>query len=159
MVGAEDVGYNSQGELMGGTEYKFRVKKGSSMAGTLKPKRRIELHSRAWNDRFSVTHSKDNDKYHTFYKEFFDKNIKQKPEHITFIPKPQDPEVISKIKIIEEVREPLKKVTQIKKHLAKTMNWQHYHNVMASKNNQQVHMAFKEFFDRPIKLDPNGYHL
>jgi hypothetical protein len=82
-----------------------------------RPKKRLELHSRAWNDRFSVTYSKDNEKYHTFYKEFFDKGIRQKPEHITFFPKPQDPEVISKIKIIEEVREPIKKVVQIKKHL------------------------------------------
>jgi hypothetical protein len=67
---------------MGGTEYKFRIKKNSlkGSAGTLKPKKRNELHSRAWNDRFSVTYSKDNDKYHTFYKEFFDKDIKQKPE-------------------------------------------------------------------------------
>ena len=46
----------------------------------------------------------------------------------------------------------------LKKHLKKVQNWQHYHNVMASKNNNRVHTAFREFFDRPIKLDPNGYH-
>jgi len=60
---------------MGGTEYKFRIKK-NSLKSSLKPKKRSDLHSRAWNDRFSVTYSKDNDKYHTFYKEFFDKGIR-----------------------------------------------------------------------------------
>lgn len=55
-------------------------------------------HSRAWNDRFSVTYSKDNEKYHTFYKEFFGKQVKQKPEQVTFVPKPQDPETIEKLK-------------------------------------------------------------
>ena len=62
-------------------------------------------------------------------------------------------------RIVEEVREPLKKSSSIKKHLNLVHNWQNYHNVMASKNNKQVHVTFKEFFDRPIKLDPNGYHL
>jgi uncharacterized short protein YbdD (DUF466 family) len=62
-------------------------------------------------------------------------------------------------RLVEEVREPLKRKSQVKKHLVKLQNWQNYHNVMASKNNRQVHMTFKEFFDRPIKLDPNGYHL
>lgn len=82
------------------SDYKIRIKKNKvpmSQTGTyFRPKKQNQLHSRAWNDRFSVTYSKDNDKYHTFYKEFFDKNIKQKPEHITFFPKPQDPTVIKR---------------------------------------------------------------
>ena len=61
-------------------------------------KRYQNLHSRAWNDRFNVTYSKDNEKYHTFYKEFFDNPIRIKSEFITFVQKPQDPEVINKIK-------------------------------------------------------------
>lgn len=61
--------------------------------------------------------------------------------------------------MIEEIRENVKKPLVLKKHLKKIHNWQQYHNVMASKNNVRVHSAFKEFFDRPIKLDPNGYHL
>jgi hypothetical protein len=63
------------------------------------------------------------------------------------------------IRVIDEIRETVKKPSQIKKHLELAQQWQHYHNVMASKNNVQVHHTFKEFFDRPIKLDPNGYHL
>ena len=74
-------------------EYKLRLG-GGSRPRSIKPKKKLELHSRAWNDRLSVTYSKDNDKYHTFYKEFFDKPVKKKPEHITFFPRPQDPETI-----------------------------------------------------------------
>lgn len=87
------MGSNTEPDLMA-TDYRIRIKKnkvqGSSGEGSsyYKPKKYNQLHSRAWNDRFSVTYSKDNDKYHTFYKEFFDKTIKIKPEHITFFPKP-----------------------------------------------------------------------
>jgi hypothetical protein len=52
----------------------------------------------------------------------------------------------------------VKKTVQIKDHLKMVKDWQHYHNVMASKNNVQVHHTYKEYFDRPIRLDPNGYH-
>lgn len=71
---------------MAATEYRFRIKKNGSKV--YKPRKRYQLHSRAWNDRFSVTYSKDNEKYHTYYKEFFDKPIKIKTEQITFVPKP-----------------------------------------------------------------------
>jgi hypothetical protein len=160
-------------------DYRIRFKRGSS-AKKNGPKKFSQLHNRAWNDRFSVTYSKDNDKYHTFYKEFFGKPIKVKTEHITFFPKPQDPEVQLKLqyglepvatltpevtnelesraRLLDDVREPLKKPVKVKKHLQMIKDWQNYHNVAASKNNHQVHKAFKELFDRPIKLDPNGYH-
>jgi hypothetical protein len=71
------------------TDYRIRIKK---------PLKQKKIHSRAWNDRFNVTYSKDNEKYHTYFKEFFDKPIKQKPEQITFFPRPQDPEIIKKFK-------------------------------------------------------------
>jgi hypothetical protein len=119
-------------------DYRIRFKRGFS-AKKNGPKRFNQLHNRAWNDRFSVTYSKDNDKYHTYYKEFFDKPVKVKTEHITFFPKPQDPEVQLKLqygvepveilspeiatelesraRMLDDVREPLKKPVKVKKHL------------------------------------------
>lgn len=47
----------------------------------------------------------------------------------------------------------------LRKHLKNVQSWETYHNVAASKNNLEVHQNFKEYFDRPIKLDPNGYHF
>lgn len=38
-------------------------------------------------------------------------------------------------RLVEEVREPLKKSASVKKHLTLVQNWQNYHNIMASKNN------------------------
>lgn len=67
-----------------GDDYRLRIKKPKEY----RPRKRFQLHSRAWNDRFSVTYSKDNEKYHTYYKEFFDKPVKIKTEQITFFPKP-----------------------------------------------------------------------
>lgn len=45
-----------------------------------------------WNDRFQVTDSKDNQNFHPFYKQFFDKPIKKNPEQISldFITRPKD---------------------------------------------------------------------
>jgi hypothetical protein len=83
-------------------EYRIRFKKNPVRAGSGlsrgSSKKYATLHTRAWNDRFNVTYSKDNDRYHTFYKEYFDKPIRVKTEHVTFTMKPQDPEVINKIK-------------------------------------------------------------
>ena len=79
--------------------------------------------------------SKDNDRYHTFYKEFFGKDVRNKAEQITFNPRPQDPVIIKKNMLIEDIREKVRSSSSIKKHLGLTRDWQHYHNVMASKNN------------------------
>jgi len=83
-------------------EYRIGFKKNPVRSGSGlsrgSNKKYAQLHSRAWNDRFNVTYSKDNEKYHTFYKEYFDKPIRVKSEHITFHPKPQDPDIISKVK-------------------------------------------------------------
>ena len=35
--------------------------------------------------------------------------------------------------------------------------WKQGFAVMASKNNEQLHSSFKEYFDRPIKLHVQGY--
>ena len=35
---------------------------------------------RIWNERFQVTHSKDNESFHPFYKEYFDKPFRVKPD-------------------------------------------------------------------------------
>lgn len=95
----EPMGHAFGGDILqgsGNVDYKIRLKKPKVYK---QQKRRFQnIHSRAWNDRFSVTCSKDNEKYHCFYKEFFDKPVKRKIEHVTFIPKPQDPDVIKTLK-------------------------------------------------------------
>ncbi len=48
---------------------------------------------RLWNERFQITESKDNTNFHSFYKEFFDKPVKRKDEHLSLsvMMKPKDP--------------------------------------------------------------------
>jgi hypothetical protein len=45
------------------------------------------------------------------------------------------------------------------KHYKFAKKWKNDFVVMASKNNSDLHSKFKEYFDRPIKLDRNGYYL
>lgn len=41
--------------------------------------------------------------------------------------------------------------------LVAEFNWDDKFNVMASKNNIQVHKNYHEYFDRPIEYDARGY--
>lgn len=43
----------------------------------LSPKKSARKYQQPWDNRFNVTFSKDNEKMHSFYKEYFDKTHKQ----------------------------------------------------------------------------------
>ena len=113
----------------------------------------------------------NNQRVHTFYREYFDKPVKVKAEQITFeaIPKTPSnptraryatPNNLTFCRIIEEIRLPVKKRgVQVKRHLASVQAWADAHSVVASKNNPAIHQTFKAFFDKPVSLDPNGYSL
>ena len=44
-----------------------------------------------------------------------------------------------------------------KQLLLDEFNWNENFNVMASKNNKQVHINYKEYFDKPFDYDVRGY--
>jgi hypothetical protein len=107
---------------------------------------------------------------HTFYREYFDKPAKVKAEQITFETLPRTPSnptraryaprgITPLCRMIEEIRMPVKKRVQVKRHLASVQAWADTHSVVASKNNPVIHQTFKAFFDKPVSLDPNGYPL
>jgi hypothetical protein len=54
--------------------------------------------NKLWNERFQITESKNNESFHPYFKEYFDKPIKKKPEQISLsvIMKPKNP-IIRKI--------------------------------------------------------------
>ncbi|CDW78066.1 UNKNOWN [Stylonychia lemnae] len=116
-------------------------------------------YDREWDHNFHVTHSKDNHAFHPHYKEFFDKPPGKKDERLAInIIKLTNNSFDKEFeKVTQESRMPLYTSACGIKHYKNEIKWKSDFSVMASKNNTQVHSNFKEFYDRPIRLNRNGY--
>ena len=107
--------------------------------------------------------TKDNPKLHMFYKELFSKPSHVKHEEMLLIDKGKPNYLFGTSytpflgdKMSKTLRKTLSQ-EQIKTNANKEHQWVSNFNVMGSKNNDRVHIHFKEYFDRPVDYDNQGY--
>ena len=119
--------------------------------------------SKPWNDRFHVMTTKDNPKLHIFYKELFGKPSHVKHEDVLLMDKGKPSYLFGSSytpfigdKMSKTMRKTLSQ-EQLKFNNSKEHKWVSNFNVMGSKNNDRVHRHFKEYFDRPVDYDNQGY--
>jgi hypothetical protein len=99
-----------------------------------------------WNSRFHVSPSFQNVKSHTYYKQFFDKPTRS-TQGITLKPKKRlDPYVENETKSRIPAYSRLYRERDIKKEFS----WVDNFAVTHSKDNQNIHHTYKEYFDKPV---------
>lgn len=102
-----------------------------------------------WNNRFHVSPSINNDKSHTFYKQFFDKptrstqGISMKPKKVI------DPYLENETKS----RIPRYSKLYKERDVHKEFSWIDNFSITHSKNNNKIHGRFKEYFDKPVNYN------
>lgn len=101
---------------------------------------------RRWDQRFAVTPSKDNPRFHEFYRQYFDK--------------PSGRKLLTRLPLVRSSSMTLRYTLHFGlnrmpawSHLAKTgkrreKTWNERFNVMWSKDNERFHKAEREYFDR-----------
>jgi hypothetical protein len=100
-----------------------------------------------WDNRHSHSPSAFNKRFHTFYKEFFDKGSKQKQQVLLKPKRSIDP--------CEEnektgTRMPAKSTLAKNRDVYGELGWIPNFNFTVSKNNEKLHRHSREYFDAPL---------
>lgn len=111
-----------------------------------------------WNEYFSTTQSKDNDRLHNFYREFFDKPSRKKPVRI--IPPRRSP-LLDPPNLRSTLERSLTRFPSHSKAVStssrlRERKWNDRFCVTFSKRNDNVYKTIREYFDTPRKLERYG---
>lgn len=119
----------------------------------------------AWNERFHVMITKDNQRLHLFYKELFSKPSHVKQEEVLLNDKSQPAFLFGtsytpfgQTANSKTMRKTMSQ-DQLNHMTLKESKWVDNFSIMGSKNNDRVHRHYQEYFDRPIDYDNQGYKL
>ena len=109
-----------------------------------------------WNQRFFVSPSKDNDRLHDFYRQYFDKPSGRRcavaipPERLKVL----DPPNLASTLGFEFQRIPKESRVIPRRSRRREFSWDNRFSVMRSKDNRYIHPSEREYFDRPKTFDP-----
>eukprot|EP00347_Sterkiella_histriomuscorum_P012079 403369971 len=154
---------NGGGIIQWDSSVGFRNRAASAVSGRRKLKHRKKHHGNTldsgWNENFQIVKSQINQTSHPYYKEFFDKPSRRHDDKLTMsiILESRKSLQSDLERFKQEARIPLNSSACNWKHIKNEGKWNKDFQVMASKNNQELHSSQKEFYDRPIVLSKNGY--
>ena len=122
------------------TKRRVAAARGGAGGGT-----RTCRHSSEWNAHFHVVQSKNNTASHRFYREYFDKPPRLREASLLMPFKFRDPYLTdpSRMPTRSKVFRPAQRTSEVQ--------WRRDFAVMHSKNNEQLHPCYKEFFDSPVE--------
>ena len=109
-----------------------------------------------WNQRFFVSTSKDNDRLHDFYREYFDKPSGRRsaraipPQKLEVLDPPNLPATLG----FNFRRIPKDSAAISRRAKRREQSWNNRFCVMRSKDNLRLHPSGREYFDRPRHFDP-----
>jgi hypothetical protein len=109
-----------------------------------------------WNNRFYLTESKDNQKVHEYFRQYFDKPRRKRQTRIMFPEKPGRycPSLRSSLEKYSTRVPRIEKLGLMDKKTLE-LGWNSYFHVKVSKDNQHFYSTYREYFDSPRVLDCN----
>ena len=111
-----------------------------------------------WNEYFATTQSKDNEKLHTFYREFFDKPPGKRAPRV--IPPRRSP-LLDPPNLRSTLERSLRRIPAHSKAVSvasrlRERKWNDRFAVTYSKGNNQLYRTIREYFDSPKRGDRYG---
>ena len=109
-----------------------------------------------WNTRFYLSESRNNQKVHEYFRQYFDKPERRRQEKISL--------PLSPIKFYPNLKSSLEKYSRriprverlgVSDKKTRELGWNSCFHVKVSKDNERYYNTYREYFDSPRVLDYN----